>query len=72
MQCEISHCITYVTFSDRQHVEAQVAVISFYLESDDVVKTSGSVGFAGNAHTPWTSASCKCYQVLWMSFFDIH
>lgn len=36
------------------------------LESDDVVKSSGIVGFLGNARTPWTSASrnttvyCAC------------
>ncbi len=47
----------YFTVSDRQRVEAaQAAIFSFFLESDDFVKTSGSVGFPGKVSTPCTSA----------------
>ncbi len=66
-------CIMYVIVFDRQHVEAtQATIFSFFSESTDVVKTSGSVEFPGSAFTPWISASHKYYRVLCTLFFDRH
>ncbi len=58
-------CIMYVIVFDKQHVEAtQATIFSFFSESADVVKTSGSVEYPGSAFTPWISASHKYYRVL--------
>lgn len=42
----------------------RVSMLKSFSESNDVVKTFTSVGFPGNACTPWTFASCKCHHVL--------
>lgn len=53
-------CIRYNVLGtlrfDRQHTEVTRAAIFFFLESDDVVKISGSVAFPENVCAPWTAA----------------
>jgi len=57
---QIYTCALYV-----KHIK-RLGRTACWSHSNDIVKTSGSLGFPENAWTRWTPASRKYYCVLWV------